>query len=47
MTVLRSLSPRFVLRYGSQVVGIENGSYGKVTVANGSTVSPDVKLESK
>ncbi|CFY62014.1 pilx9 protein [Salmonella enterica subsp. enterica serovar Typhi] len=45
--VLRSLSPRFVLRYGSQVVGIENGSYGKVTVANGSTVSPDVKLESK
>ena len=35
------------IRYGSQVVGIENGSYGKVTVANGSTVSPDVKLESK
>lgn len=45
--VLRSLSPRFVLRYGSQVVGIENGSYGKVTVANGNTVSPDVKLEAK
>ncbi|WP_437749964.1 P-type conjugative transfer protein VirB9 (plasmid) [Enterobacter mori] len=45
--VLRALSPRFVLRYGSQVVGIENGSYGKVTVANGSTVSPDVKLEAK
>jgi type IV secretion system protein VirB9 len=45
--VLRSLSPRVVLRYGSQVVGIENGSYGKVTVANGSTVSPDVTLEAK
>jgi P-type conjugative transfer protein VirB9 len=45
--VLRALSPRVVLRYGSQVVGIENGSYGKVTVANGSTVSPDVTLEAK
>lgn len=45
--VLRALSPRYVLRYGSQVVGIENHGYGKVTVANGSTVSPDVKLETK
>jgi type IV secretion system protein VirB9 len=49
--VLRSLSPRFVLRYGNdeggQVVGIENTGFGKVTIANGSTVSPSVTLEAK
>lgn len=49
--VLRSLSPRFVLRYGNdkggQVVGIENNGFGKVTVANGSTVSSAVTLEAK
>lgn len=49
--VLRSLSPRFVLRYGNdkagQVVGIENAGFGKVTVANGDTVSPSVTLEAK
>ena len=49
--VLRSLSPRFVLRYGNdaagQVVGIENTGFGKVTVANGDTVSSSVRLEAK
>lgn len=49
--VLRSLSPRFVLRYGNdkagQVVGIENKAFGKVVVAGGSTVSPGVTLEAK
>ena len=49
--VLRSLSPRFVLRYGNdaagQVVGIENTGFGKVTVANGDTVSSSVTLEAR
>lgn len=45
--VVRLISPRFVLRYGKSVVGIENTSYGKVTVSNGDTVSPDVTLEAK
>lgn len=49
--VLRSLSPRFVLRYGNgkggEVVGIENGSFGKVSIANDSTVSPSVTVEDK
>ncbi|EAA0700668.1 P-type conjugative transfer protein VirB9 [Salmonella enterica] len=45
--ILRSLSPRFVLRMGNQVVGIENAGYGKVTIAAGSTVSPSVILEDK
>ncbi|EHT8867386.1 TrbG/VirB9 family P-type conjugative transfer protein [Salmonella enterica] len=49
--VLRSLSPRFVLRYGNgaggQVVGIENSGFGKVTTDLGDTVSPSVKLEDK
>ncbi|WP_152643938.1 TrbG/VirB9 family P-type conjugative transfer protein [Raoultella terrigena] len=49
--VLRALSPCFVLRYGNdaagQVVGIENTGYGKITIANGDTVSPSVTLEAK
>ncbi|EDS0772141.1 P-type conjugative transfer protein VirB9, partial [Salmonella enterica] len=49
--VLRSLSPRFVLRYGNgtggQVVGIENSGFGKVTTDLGDTISPSVKLEDK
>ncbi|MEE3649889.1 P-type conjugative transfer protein VirB9 [Brenneria sp. HEZEL_4_2_4] len=45
--VVRSLSPRLVLRYGNAVVGIENTAFGDVTVANGDTVSPDVTLEAK
>ncbi|EKT1335130.1 P-type conjugative transfer protein VirB9 [Salmonella enterica] len=43
--IVRSLSPRFVLRYGNAVVGIENAGYGKVAVADGDTVSPNVTLE--
>ncbi|EGZ3995983.1 P-type conjugative transfer protein VirB9 [Salmonella enterica subsp. enterica serovar Wichita] len=46
MTV-RTLTPRFVLRYGAAVVGIENTAYGKVIVASGDTVSASVELEAK
>ncbi|WP_413732948.1 P-type conjugative transfer protein VirB9 [Sodalis sp. RH20] len=45
--VVRTLSPRLVLRYGNAVVGIENAAYGQATVANGDTVSPAVTLEDK
>lgn len=45
--VVRSLSPRLVLRYGNAVVGIENTAFGDATVANGDTVSPNVTLEAK
>ncbi|MFI2896510.1 P-type conjugative transfer protein VirB9 [Klebsiella aerogenes] len=45
--IVRSLSPRFVLRYGDAVVGIENAGFGKVKIANGDTVSPSVTLETK
>ncbi|MFC3395097.1 P-type conjugative transfer protein VirB9 [Brenneria rubrifaciens] len=45
--VVRSLSPRLVLRYGNAVVGIENSAFGNATAANGDTVSPDVTLEAK
>lgn len=45
--VVPLISPQFALRYGDAVVGIENSSYGKVTVTNGDTVSPDVILEAK
>lgn len=43
--VIPSINPKLILRYGTSVVGIENNSFGKVTVANGSTVSPNVELE--
>lgn len=42
-----NVSHRIVLRYGNAVVGIENTAFGKSTVSNGSTVSPDVKLDIK
>lgn len=45
--VVRSLSPRLVLRYGNAVVGVENTAFGNATVANGDTVSPDVTLEAR
>lgn len=45
--VLPSLSPQLVLRNGDAVVGIVNQGFGKVTVQNGSTISPDVILEPK
>jgi len=45
--VVRTLSPRLVLRYGNAVVGIENAAYGQATVTNGDTVSPAVTLEAK
>lgn len=45
--VVRSLSPRLVLRYGNAAVGIENTAFGNATVANGDTVSPAVTLKAK
>lgn len=45
--VIPSLSRQLVLRYGDAVVGIVNQGFGKVTVRNGSTVSPAVILEEK
>lgn len=45
--IVRTLSPRFVLRYGNAVVGLENAGFGKVAVTNGDTVSSNVALELK
>jgi len=45
--IVRALSPRFVLRYGDAVVGLENAGFGKVAVTNGDTVSSNVALELK
>lgn len=45
--IIRTLTPRFVLRYGNAVVGIENTGFGKVQVANTETASPAVALEAK
>ena len=42
-----NVSRQIVLRYNSAVVGIENTAFGKATVSNGSTVSPDVRLDIK
>ncbi|EHM4620430.1 P-type conjugative transfer protein VirB9 [Salmonella enterica] len=43
MLVIQQVNPRFVLRAGDKVVGIENQGYGKVIVGDGSTVSPKVE----
>lgn len=45
--IIKTLTPRFVLRYGNAVVGIENTGFGKVQVANTDTASPAVALEAK
>ncbi|WP_410016813.1 P-type conjugative transfer protein VirB9 [Sodalis sp. C49] len=45
--VVRTLSPRLVLRYGNAVVGIENAAFGQATGAGSDTVSPAVTLEAK
>ena len=47
VVVVRAISPHLVLRYGSAVVGIENISFGNVTVSSGDTVSPAVTLEAR
>ncbi|MBV7147963.1 TrbG/VirB9 family P-type conjugative transfer protein [Escherichia coli] len=41
--VVDKTNPAFVLRYGNAVIGLVNQGYGKVTVKDGSTVSPDVE----
>lgn len=45
--VVRALSQRLVLRYGSAVVGIENTGFGNIPITNDDTVSPSVTLETK
>ncbi|MFJ5315730.1 P-type conjugative transfer protein VirB9 [Pectobacterium versatile] len=47
VVVVRAMSPQLVLRYGSAVVGIENTSFGNVTVGSGDTVSSAVTSEAK
>lgn len=41
--VIPQTNPSFVLRYGNAVIGIVNKGFGKVTVKDGSTVSPRVE----
>lgn len=41
--VIHQINPRFVLRAGHKVVGIENHGVGKVTVPDGNTISPHVQ----
>lgn len=41
--VISQTNPRFVLRSGDSVVGVENQGFGKVTVKDGNTVSPNVE----
>lgn len=43
--VIRRINPRFVLRHDNAVVGIENKGYGKVTINDGKTVSPQVERQ--
>ncbi|WP_256138686.1 TrbG/VirB9 family P-type conjugative transfer protein [Serratia quinivorans] len=41
--VIPQTNPSFVLRYGNAVIGLVNKGFGKVTVKDGSTVSPSVE----
>lgn len=41
--VIPQVNPTFVLRYGNAVIGLVNKGFGKVTVKDGSTVSPNVE----
>lgn len=41
--VIPQTNPSFVLRYGNAVIGLVNKGFGKVTVKDGSTVSPNVE----
>lgn len=45
--VVHSLMPKLVLRSGKAVVEVENKGYGKIQVADGSTVSPQVERVEK
>lgn len=41
--VVLNLYQNLILRHGVQVVGVVNNGYGKVTIKDGTTVSPDVE----
>ncbi|EBE2365213.1 conjugal transfer protein [Salmonella enterica] len=43
--VISQLSDKWVLRLGSQVVGVENKGFGKIRLPDSDTVSSDVKKE--
>lgn len=45
--VVHQTGERWVLRSGSQVVGVENKGYGLIRVNDTDTVSPDISLEVK
>lgn len=45
--VVHSLMPKLVLRSGKAVVEVENKGYGKIRVADGTTVSPQVERVEK
>ncbi|MEB2703998.1 P-type conjugative transfer protein VirB9 [Citrobacter koseri] len=44
---IQEVTPRLVLRSGNAVVGLENRGFGKVQVADGATVSPQVERVEK
>lgn len=41
--VVMNLYQNLILRHGTEVVGVVNNGYGKVTIKDGSTISPDVE----
>lgn len=45
--VIQEVTPRLVLRSGRAVVGLENRGFGRVQVADGATVSPQVERVEK
>ncbi|MBJ8376247.1 P-type conjugative transfer protein VirB9 [Citrobacter cronae] len=45
--VIQEVTPRLVLRSGGAVVGLENRGFGRVQVADGATVSPQVERVEK
>lgn len=45
--VIQEVTPRLVLRSGHAVVGLENRGFGRVQVADGATVSPQVERVEK
>ena len=45
--VIQEVTPRLILRSGGAVVGLENRGFGRVQVADGATVSPQVERVEK
>lgn len=45
VVIIPQLNDKWVIRYGDQVVGVENQGFGKIRLNDTDTVSPDVKRE--